>query len=267
MANKPQLPSLIGGICWKLKSSAFATALYSRRHKKLTPNVSKVPITLCLARPKVAPYDLPVELPVQLATGGLSQHVVDELQGPGCSNKNLARRPDAGRCSCVRWEGSTKRGNRSNPQFCDLGRTSSIHYSWGRSTLFSYNIQFNWSWRCGWLTMKCCSLNRFPVLKINDTIVQAIHAMHNETNDYDDNDSDDEEEANHLSKVLPVADDRCGFLWTDRRWFPPLGAVVGFILYPVLLCYCVTMCCLPVLLSNCFVSYQHQGTMSPLVAL
>ena len=91
--------------------------------------------------------------------------------------------------------------------------------------------------------------------------------MHNETNDYNDNDSDDEEEANHLSKVLPVADDRCGFLWTDRRWFPPLGAVVGFILYPVLLCYCVTMCCLPVLLSNCFVSYQHQGTMSPLVAL
>ena len=59
-----------------------------------------MPITLCLARPKVAPYDLPVELPVQLATGGLSQHVVDELQGPGCSNKNLARRPDAGRCSC-----------------------------------------------------------------------------------------------------------------------------------------------------------------------
>ena len=85
------------------------------------------------------------------------------------------------------------------------------------------------------------------------------------TNDYDDNDSDDEED--HLSKVLPVADDRCGFLWTDRRWFPPLGAVVGFILYPVLLCYCVTMCCLPVLLSNCFVSYQHHGTMSPLVAL
>ena len=115
--------------------------------------------------------------------------------------------------------------------------------------------------------MKCCSLNRFPVLKINDTIVQAIHAMHNETNDYDDNDSDDEEEANHLSKVLPVADDRCGFLWTDRRWFPPLAAVVGFILYRVLLCYCVTMCCLPVLLSYCFVSYQHQGTMSPLVAL
>ena len=125
MANKPQLPSLIGGICWKLKSSAFATALYSSRHQKLTPNVSKVPITLCLARPKVAPYDLPVELPVQLASGGLSQHVVDELQGPGCSNKNLARRPDAGRCSCVRWEGSTKRGNRSDPQFCDLGRTSS----------------------------------------------------------------------------------------------------------------------------------------------
>ena len=125
MANKPQLPSLIGGICWKLKSSAFATALSSSRHKKLTPNVSKVPITLCLARPKVAPYDLPVELPVQLASGGLSQHVVDELQGPGCSNKNLARRPDAGRCSCVRWEGSTKRGNRSDPQFGDLGRTSS----------------------------------------------------------------------------------------------------------------------------------------------
>ena len=91
--------------------------------------------------------------------------------------------------------------------------------------------------------------------------------MHNETNDYNDNDSDDEEEANHLSKVLPVADDRSGFLWTDRRWFPPLGAVVGFILYRVLLCYCVTMCCLPVLLSYCFVVFQHHGTMSPLVAL
>ena len=84
--------------------------------------------------------------------------------------------------------------------------------------------------------MKCCSLTRFPVLKINYTIVQAIHAMYNETNYYNDNDGDDDEEDNHLSKVLPVADDRCGFLWTDRRWFPPLGADVGFLLYRVLLC-------------------------------
>ena len=60
--------------------------------------------------------------------------------------------------------------------------------------------------------------------------------MYNETNYYNDNDGDDDEEDNHLSKVLPVADDRCGFLSTDPRWFPLHGADVGFLLYRVLLC-------------------------------